>query len=259
VEECVSSPLNVGSGFVECQHGVYPVPAPATSNLLEGVPIYSRHVAAELVTPTGAAILAAMADRFEPLGDMTLERVGYGAGTRDHGRFPNCLRVFLGEGGHARETSETVTVIETNIDDMSAGDLAWAAERLLAAGALDVVTLPALMKKGRPGHVLQVIGRPEDADRLARTVFAETTTIGLRTSQVARRVLDREIVEVPTRFGPVRVKVARTNGRVLNVSAEYEDCARLARQTGEPLRVIREETLGAYRARASDDDSGDNG
>lgn len=251
VEQCIASPVNVGSGFVECQHGIYPVPPPAVANLLQGVPVYSRHADTELVTPTGSAILAATVDRFEPLPAMTIDRVGYGAGTKDLGPFPNCLRLFLGTvpgfGDTSEGSGEHVLVVEANIDDMDAETLAWASEKLLAAGALDVLTIPVHMKKGRAGHVLQIMGRPQDEALLSGIVFEETTTLGLRTQLVARRVLDREIRDVPTPFGNVRVKVARVNGRVLGVSPEYEDCARIARETGEPFRKIRADVLRLYQ------------
>jgi len=252
VAECVASPVNVGAGFIQCQHGIYPVPPPATSNLLEGVPVYSKHADRELVTPTGAAILAATVHRFERLGPMTIDRVGYGAGTRDLGEFPNCLRVFLGTReaactGPLPRTEDTVVVIEANVDDMSAEQLAWSAEKLLGSGALDVVTIPVQMKKGRPGHLLQIIARPEDEEFLTRICFEETSTIGVRVHPMTRRVLERALVDVPTAFGTIRVKVARRLGRTLNASPEYEDCARIARETGRPFHHIREEALRAYR------------
>jgi len=248
VQQVICSPVNVGGGFIHCQHGVYPVPAPATSDLLIGAPVYSKHVETELVTPTGAAILAATVDRFGPLGPLRIDKIGYGAGTKDLGAFPNCLRLFLGEQDPVGESApeEAVVVIEANIDDMTAEELAFASERLLESGALDVLTLPALMKKGRPGHVLQVIGAPDQESRLTRIMFEETTTIGLRVGVVGRRVLARETIPVETRYGTVSVKVARQNGHVLNASPEYEDCARLARETGEPFHRIREEALRCY-------------
>lgn len=243
----VCSPINVGGGFIQCQHGVYPVPAPATSNLLEGAPVYSKHAETELVTPTGAAILAATVDRFGPLENFRIEKTGYGAGTKDLGPFPNCLRVFLGEEvvGGSSET-DRVVLIEANIDDMSPAELAFASDKLMSAGALDVLTLPAQMKKGRAGHVLQVIGRPVQENELIGMIFAETTTIGLRVQEVSRHVLPREVVQVTTAYGSIAVKVARGNGRVLNVSPEYDDCARIARETGEPFHKIREEAVRCY-------------
>ena len=248
VEHFLCSAVNVGGGFIYCQHGIYPVPAPATANLLTGLPIYSKHADVELVTPTGAAILAATVDRFAPLDGFVIESVGYGAGTRSFDAFPNCLRLMMGTEAHSviREHDEDIVVIEANIDDMSAQDLAYANERLLSAGALDVVTIPVVMKKGRPGHVLQLLVEPGDEEDLCRIVFEETTTIGIRTRPMSRRVLERDVVEVDTVHGTIRVKVAQFDGRVVNVSPEYEDCARIARETGQPLRRVREEALKNY-------------
>ena len=157
VEHFVCSPINVGGGFIHCEHGYYPVPAPATANLLTHAPIYSKYVEAELVTPTGAAILAATIDRFGPMEDFETNSVGYGAGTHQFDDFPNCLRLFLGKTVGRTTAEERIIVIEANIDDMSAENLAYAVERLLAAGALDVITIPVQMKKGRPGHLIQVL------------------------------------------------------------------------------------------------------
>lgn len=245
-ERFICSPINVGGGFIQCQHGVYPVPAPATSNLLEGAPVYSKHVETELVTPTGAAILAATIDRFGPLDNFRVEKTGYGAGTKDLGAFPNCLRLFFGEEAGGSAEADRVVLIEANIDDMTPAELAFASDQLMGAGALDVLTLPAQMKKGRAGHVLQVIGRPQDESGLVGIVFAETTTIGLRVQEVSRRILPREVVRVATAYGDIAVKVARRNGRVLNASPEYEDCARIARETGEPFHRVREEAIRCY-------------
>jgi len=252
IEQAVCSPVNVGGGFIQCQHGIYPVPAPATSNLLEGVPVYSKHVETELVTPTGAAILASTVDRYGPMDGFRIEKVGYGAGTKDLGSFPNCLRLFLGEqaglGGGAGDSTGQVVLIEANIDDMRGEELAWASEKLMASGALDVLVLPAIMKKGRPGHVLQVMSRPGQEETLIQIIFEETTTIGLRAQIITRRVLERHTVDIRTPHGSIGVKVASHNGRVLNVSPEYEDCARVARETGIPFQTIREEAVRSYLA-----------
>ena len=178
---------------------------------------------------------------------LRIERIGYGAGTADLGAFPNCLRLLLGQTMPDAHPAGTVRVIEANIDDMSAQELAYAASALMAAGALDVVIVPVLMKKGRPGHQLQVLAAPDDADRIADALFAETTTIGVRMSTMDRQVLDREIVEVATPLGSIRVKVSRRAGEIRNVSPEYEDCAGVARRTGRPLHEVRETALRCYR------------
>jgi uncharacterized protein (TIGR00299 family) protein len=255
------SPINIGGGFIHCQHGVYPVPAPATANLLTDAQVYSKYVEAELVTPTGAAILAATVDRFGPMDGFRIERVGYGAGTRSFPDFPNCLRMFLGSESEADVTNPAadIVVIEANIDDMSAEQLAYAGERLLEAGAVDVVTIPVLMKKGRPGHLLQVLVPPDRQDEISGTMFEETTTIGVRMRGVARRVLDREIVQVETAGGPVSVKVSCFNGRIVTVSPEYEDCARLARETKRPFRDVRAEAVKCYLDRDQENGINENG
>ena len=249
VEHFVCSPINIGGGFIHCQHGVYPVPAPATANLLTDAEVYSKHVDHELVTPTGAAILAATIDRFGSMDAFTIEKVGYGAGTKDLGAFPNCLRLFVGTVSQSDEPGSTdrVMVIEANIDDMSAEQLSYAAEKLMSSGAHDVVTIPVLMKKGRPGYMLQVLVRPEDTDEISRVMFEETTTIGVRMRPADRHVLDREVVNVQTVGGPIRVKVSRFEGRVLNVSPEYDDCARVARETNRPFHEVRDDAVQSYR------------
>lgn len=243
------SAINVGGGFIRCQHGVYPVPAPATANLLEGATVYSKHVEKELVTPTGAAILAATVDRFGPIG-MRIERVGYGAGSMDFEDFPNCLRLVLGEEDPKPGPGvDRIVLIEANIDDMTPEQLAFAAEKLLEAGALDVTLVPVVMKKGRPGHILQVMAAPEDEARLSERVFRETTTIGVRFRPSSRRVLDRDWVTVELEGEPVRIKIAASDGGGIKTSPEFEDCARIASRTHRPLREIQEEAVRAYRTK----------
>ena len=249
VEHFECSPINIGGGFIHCQHGVYPVPAPATANLLTEAEVYSKHVDRELVTPTGAAILAATIDNFGPMDAFTIEKVGYGAGTADLGEFPNCLRLFVGTVRPLEEPtrSDRVMVIEANIDDMSAEQMAYSAEKLMSSGAIDVVTIPVLMKKGRPGHILQVLAEPTDIDMISRLMFEETTTIGVRMRPADRRVLDREVVKVQTVGGTIRVKIGRFEGRVLTVSPEYDDCARVAQETNRPFHEVRDDAVQSYR------------
>ena len=244
IDEIHCSPLNVGSGTVECDHGTLPVPAPATAALLAGKPVYARGPALELTTPTGAAVAVTLSASFGPLPAMHLAAIGYGAGGWDFPEHANVLRVLIGERSTATE-APTVAVIEANIDDLSPQVLAYASERLMDDGALDVSLQPLLMKKGRPGTLLRVIARPEDLDRLAQLVFAETSTLGLRIYPAERRVLAREFVEVETAHGKVRVKVAETG----SFAPEYEDCRRLAAETGTPLRQILSAANAAYRQR----------
>ena len=248
VDRFLCGPINVGSGFIHCQHGVMPVPAPATADLLKQATIYQKHAQIELVTPTGAAILAAVVNEFGPLDGFSTERIGYGAGTKQFPDFPNCLRLMLGEerGAAVQVASGQVIVIEANIDDMTPQNFGYVTEKLLAAGALDVFTVPIQMKKGRPGHLLQVLAPAEAADGLSRIIFQETTTIGIRRHTVDRTTLAREFVSVETEYGNVKIKVSKLDGKVVNVAPEYEDCARIARETGVPLKQIQALAIKAY-------------
>jgi uncharacterized protein (TIGR00299 family) protein len=246
IDEIHCSALNTGSGTVDCDHGTLPVPAPATAALLAGKPVYARGPAVELTTPTGAAVVAALAAGFGPMPPMRLTAIGYGAGGRDFPEHANVLRVLVGERSGAAEAN-SVSVIEANIDDLSPQVLAYASERLLEEGALDVSLQPLLMKKGRPGTLLRVIARPEDQETLAQLVFDETSTLGLRIYPAERRVQAREMVEVETPHGKVRVKVAETG----SFAPEYEDCRRLAAATGTPLKQILGEASAAYLKRRS--------
>ena len=272
VQQIIASPLHLGSGFVKMAHGLYPIPAPATAQLIQGVPVYSTEAKGELVTPTGAAIVTALASAFGPMPVMSIEHVGYGAGTRERD-FPNVLRAMLGETEPAAEPAPVAAtaraprdpypqqhaaspeaagyhtgraiVAEANIDDMNPQLYELLSEQLLAAGALDVLMLPAQMKKQRPGVLLQVLAAPDTLDGLLEILFRESTTIGIRTYEVTRYMLQRENIQVQTRFGPVHVKVARQGQRVVNVSPEYEDVRALAQQTGQPVKLVYAAALGA--------------
>ena len=246
IERFLCSAINVGSGFIHCQHGVYPVPTPATADLLRAATIYSKHANTELVTPTGAAILAAVVDRFTPLDGFAIERIGYGAGTKTLGDFPNCLRLLMGEDRSVETSAGEVTVIETNVDDMTPQNVGYVSERLLEAGALDVITIPVQMKKGRPGHLIQVLSPNDHVDALSRILFEETPTIGIRRHSVGRTMLDREIVSVTTEYGAIAMKVSRLDGKVVTYTPEYDDCARIARQTAVPLKTIQTAAVDAF-------------
>ncbi len=241
IEEIHCSPLNLGGGTVETEHGALPVPAPATAALLAGKPVYSEGPAVELTTPTGAALVATLARTFGAMPAMTLQAVGYGAGSRELAGRPNVLRVFVGEDSRAVEAA-LVSVLEANVDDSTPEVLGYALERLLEAGALDATLEPVVMKKNRPGVLLRVIARPEDQERLAALMFAETSTLGLRLYRAERRVQARRTVEVETPHGRVRIKVSE-DGRF---SPEYEDCRKLALASGAPLREIMTEATLAY-------------
>jgi len=236
-----SSAVNVGSGTVKTEHGVLPVPAPATALLLAGKPIYARGPSLELTTPTGAAIVTTLATEFGALPPMRSIASGYGAGDHDFPEHANVLRVLVGETSGAEE-STTVTVLEANIDDSTPQVLGYAMERLLEAGALDVTLAPVLMKKGRPGTILSVIARPEDRESLARLIFEETTTLGLRIFSAERRVKARHSIDVATPHGTVRMKVSE-NG---SFAPEYEDCRKVARESGVPLKQILAEATHEY-------------
>lgn len=224
----VVSPLPMGRGFVTGAHGQIPLPAPATVGLLKGVPVYGSPIEKELVTPTGAALLTELADAWGPLPAMTLRGVGYGAGSRDM-VIPNVLRVLLGDTAAAGPwLSETITVLETHLDNDRGETIGHACQRLMAEGALDVVSMPAQMKKDRPAHVVKVLAKPEDADRLEHILFEETSTLGIRRSDTRRDALHREFDTVETRFGPITVKIARLPGGGLRATPEYEDCRKAA-------------------------------
>ena len=241
IDEIHAAPINTGSGTVQTEHGVLPVPAPATAQLLIGRPVYARGPAMELTTPTGAAIVAALAQPPGPMPPMTLTATGHGAGDRDFLEHANVLRVLIGQRGTATEAT-TVSVLEANIDDASPQILGFALDRLFQAGALDVTLTPIYMKKGRPGTLLSVIARPEDRETLASIVFSETPTLGLRIYEADRRVKSRSIVVVQTPHGKVRVKVSEDGG----AAPEYEDCKALALDNGVPLRQIMAEASQAY-------------
>ena len=241
VDQVHASPVNVGGGTITTEHGLLPVPAPATVALLEGRPVFSRGPQTELTTPTGAAILATLAVSFGPLPPMRISGAGFGAGTKEFKEQANVLRVILGEASGAAEAA-SVAVLEANIDDSTPETLGYAMERLLEAGALDVTLTSVHMKKNRPGVMLSVLARPEDRERLAALVFAETSTFGLRIHVAERRVEARSVVEVETRFGKLRVKVSASGA----FAPEYEDCRKLARETGAPLKEIMTEAGLAY-------------
>ena len=240
VEKIYCSPINTGSGTVNTEHGVLPVPAPATARLLLGKPTYARGPALELTTPTGAAIVSALADGFGPMPAMTVQAIGYGAGDHDFKEHANIVRVMIGEANNAPE-SNTVSVIEANIDDASPQIIAWTTEKLLEAGALDALVLSAQMKKNRPGIVLQVIAPPEKREELIALIFRETTTLGVRFYSAERRIQTREWIEVTTQHGVVRIKTSPSG-----FAPEYEDARKIAATTGLPLKQILAEATAVY-------------
>jgi len=248
-ERVVASPLNVGGGFATTSHGPLPVPAPATAALLVGVPVYSDGVQAERVTPTGALLVSGHADGYGPLPAMIIDAVGYGAGDRDIPGTPNVFRVFVGRT-YGVGSRDRVLVMECEIDDMSPQVFGLLMERLYAAGALEVFYTAVQMKKNRPGILVTVLAKPEQRDALGGIIFRETTSIGLRYQEMDRLCLDREVVSVDTPLGPVRFKVARLGGDAVNAAPEFEDCARLAREHGVPVKEVQAVASQAYRDRA---------
>ena len=240
IGEIYCSPINVGSGTVETDHGTLPVPAPATAELLVNKPVYSKGPEMELTTPTGAAIVSALAAGFGSMPAMTIESTGFGAGTKEFPMQANVLRAVIGARTAAIE-STTVTVIEANIDDSTPQVLGYAMDRLFAAGALDVTIQPLLMKKNRPGSLLSVIANPAHQEALAKIILEETTTLGLRMYAAERRVQARSEVVVETPFGKVRMKVTAQGA-----SPEYDDCRTLAAAQGVPLKKVLAEAQFAY-------------
>jgi pyridinium-3,5-bisthiocarboxylic acid mononucleotide nickel chelatase len=249
VDEFVCSPLNVGGGTVKCAHGVFPVPAPATVELLAGAPVYSSGAQAEVLTPTGAAIVKTLASRFGTFPEMTIEKSGYGAGTRDFPGQPNVVRLTVGEAMSSlasKTAREMISVLEANLDDLNPQVFGYVMDRLLEEGALDVFGMPVQMKKNRPGTLLTILCRPEDAAKLTQIIFAETTTLGVRSRLEQRQTLARRWVSVTTPWGDVRMKIASMNGAVTNYAPEYEDCRRIASERHLPLKTVMQEATTAY-------------
>jgi hypothetical protein len=244
-EKFVCSPLNVGGGTVKMAHGILPVPAPATARLLMGKPTYSSGVQKELVTPTGAAIVATLCDVFGPQPAMKVSAIGYGAGTTDLESQPNVLRIMAGEVSDKAIDAHggTIRVLEANLDDMNPQIFGYLLDKALAAGALDVFATPIQMKKSRPGTLVSILCKPEDESKFQEMLFAETTTLGVRSHLVDRRALPREFVKVVTRFGEVRLKISRAEGRVRHASPEYEDCRKLAEANNVPLQEVMEQAM----------------
>ncbi len=248
IQRVVCSPFAVGSGTVRCAHGEMPVPAPATALLLRGVPVAESDESGELLTPTGAAILTEWADSFGSMPAMTVRAVGMGAGSREGKHRPNVVRVTLGDAATDPE-SDQIVVLEANIDDSTAEMLGHAVDRLLNTGALDAWCVPIHMKKSRPGVLLSVLAKPEQADALARIVFEETTTFGIRRHDASRTTLVRRVEAVETKFGPVNVKIGMLDGRVVTVSPEFEDCRAAGIRHKVALRIVMDEARRVWQTR----------
>lgn len=248
LERVCASPVHVGSGTVKCAHGIMPVPAPATAELLQGVPIFSSEIKGELTTPTGAAVLTALSTQFGPLPLFTPEKVGYGAGSWDLS-IPNVVRLYLGNEKNDSCQDNTALIIEANLDDMSPELYSHLMDKLFGAGAADVYLTPIIMKKTRPGVLLSVISTLADHQPLLDIIFRESTTLGLRMYPVSRQILNRSILTVETKAGTVRVKAGLKDQAIINLAPEYEDCLRLAKESGIPLKDIYQEALAQAQQR----------
>jgi uncharacterized protein (TIGR00299 family) protein len=234
------------------EHGRFPVPPPAVAELLKGVPFYSSEIKGELLTPTGAAIITTVSEQYGPMPMMESATVAYGAGTREYDDFPNVLRVFVGETSeHAEPTVERLSMIETNIDDLSPQVLGHVMDQAFELGALDCYFTSVQMKKNRPGILLSILCEQNKKEELMQLLFRETTTLGVRTYEVERRALERVVVSVETPYGPIDVKVARLNGQVVNEMPEFEQCRRAARGAGVPLKRVEEAVRAAWERQRS--------
>ena len=246
IEKFVCSQLRVGTGMIEMAHGRFPIPPPAVAELLKGKPIYAGDIEGEFVTPTGAAIISTVCEEFGPIPSMRIDATGYGAGARDPRRLPNVLRVFVGQTEATAVSDETLLMIETNIDDMSPQLFGYVMDRAFEMEALDCYLTPTQMKKNRPGLLLSILCRPAERETFLQMLFAETTTIGVRSYEVRRRALPRQMVRVETRFGPIDVKVSSTNNGAVNAMPEFEQCRAAAQQAGVALREVQEAARQAY-------------
>ncbi len=253
IERFVSSALHVGSGTVEMAHGRFPVPPPAVAELLRGVPFYSTDVIGELVTPTGAAIITTVCTDYGSIPPLTLEQTGYGAGTREYPKFPNALRVMIGQdhssaalAGSGVPQDQRLWMIETNMDDISPQILGHVMERACELGALDCYFTSVQMKKNRPGVLLSILCGAGERAGLNELLFSETTTLGVRAYEVERRALQRRVVTVETQYGPIDVKVAQLNGHIIKEMPEYEQCRQAARAANVPLRIVEEAARDAF-------------
>jgi hypothetical protein len=249
-----ASPINVGGGMVNCAHGTFPVPAPATADLLRGLPTYSAHIEKELTTPTGAAILRALSPTFGPQPAMRAANIGYGAGSRNPAGFPNALRLSIGESAGAapdaqpaiNDSHKTVAILETALDDLSPQLLAHVAESALALGALDVMLTPVIMKKGRPGTLLTLLCHPADSAKFEQLLLRETSTLGIRIRHDRRISLDRTHTTVSTPYGDIRIKLGSLSAETLNIAPEFEDCRAAAARHHVALKLVQQAAIAAY-------------
>jgi len=244
ISQIISSPINTGKGTINTAHGVLPVPAPATAELLKGIPIYSGNISAELTTPTGAAIIKHYCQNFSNLPDLKISSIGYGAGTKDL-PIPNVLRIFIGDPADFDivDADDEVIEVETSVDDMNPEYFSYLFDLLTAEGALDISVIPAMMKKNRPGHIIKIVAHKEKSNKIAEILFRETTTSGFRIRSVKRKTLERFFITVKTKFGEIRVKIHKMDKMPTTISPEYEDCKRAAQEHKVPLKNVYNEAL----------------
>ena len=248
IEKVHCSALSVGGGSLKCAHGLMPIPAPATAQLLKGVPITAGPTQAELLTPTAAAILTTIVDQFGPLPAMKIETVGYGAGSMQFDDFPNVLRLILGQTTpEASANADTVCLLETNVDDISGELIGFISQDLLRRGALDVFTAPVYMKQNRPAVQISVICKAEDATRFEQALFQQGLTFGIRKQLIQRSKLTRDFVAVQTDYGQIRIKTALLNGKIVNAKPEFSDCVSAAEKHDVPVRTVVEAAMTAYK------------
>lgn len=253
IEGFMCSKIHVGSGFIDIAHGKFPVPPPAVTELLKGVPFYSTEITGELATPTGVAIVTTMCEAFGSSSDLTIDQIGYGAGTREYDGFPNVLRMIIGEteASTKHQSSDQLVLLETNIDDVSPQVLGFVMERAFELGALDCWFTPIQMKKNRPAVMLSVLCENERRTELTDLIYRETTTLGIRVRAVERECLEREFVSVETEFGSIDVKVGKLDGKVVNVMPEYEQVRRIALEKGVAFRTVRDAALSGFNVTRS--------
>ena len=253
IERFLCSKIHVGSGFIDIAHGKFPVPPPAVTELLQGVPFYSTEITGELATPTGVAIITTLCEEFGSSAEITIDRTGYGAGTREYDNFPNALRLMVGETDRAAiaKSSDRLILMETNIDDISPQILGFVMERAFEKGALDCWFTPIQMKKNRPAAMLSILCDDKNRSALTELVYTETTTLGIRVRAVERECLEREIVRVNTDFGEIDVKIGKLNGRVVNAMPEYDQVRRIALENGVAFRIVQDAALSAINSARS--------
>lgn len=240
IERFVCSPLHVGSGMVKMAHGEFPIPPPAVAELLKGVPFYATEIKGELLTPTGAAIITTVCTEYGPIPEIKTDTAGYGAGTREYPDFPNVLRVLLGDTEAQGATDERLWMLETNLDDASPQIIGHVMDRVFELGALDCFFTPVQMKKNRPGVLVSVLCNRNEREAVMKLLFTETTTLGVRSYEVTRRALQRTVVRVETQYGPIDVKVAHLDGRIVNEMPEFEQCRQAAAKANVPLKIVEE-------------------